>query len=344
MYQNAQRPVGIWLLICAFFIGMMVIIGGITRLTGSGLSITEWDLIMGAIPPTSDMQWEALFHKYQQTPEYEHVNYGMSLDDFKSIFWWEYIHRLVGRALGFLFLIPLIIFWVQKRIDKLLGFKLLGLFVLGGLQGLLGWYMVKSGLVSDPHVSHLRLTSHLILAFALFGATLWLAFNLLQPRWPGRHPQSLWIFVLVLGCVIFIQVALGGMVAGLKAGHMFNTFPKMGRFWIPPGMTLDPINNGVTMQFLHRLTGYVVFAMIIGFWWHSRKFMLSRMQQNGVWFMLGMGLVQVLLGIFTLLLNVPVWLGVLHQTGALVLFGGVIYAAHTLRPENRDVTPVTQMA
>jgi len=192
---GSDRSVGIWLLVCTVLIGAMVVIGGLTRLTGSGLSITEWDLVMGTIPPLDQDQWEEVFQKYRQSPEYLHVNSGMSLAEFKAIFWWEYIHRLLGRVMGFAFIIPLGVFIARRQLARRDILRLSLLFVLGGLQGLLGWYMVMSGLVKIPHVSHLRLTAHLTLAFLLFGSTLWLALQFLD-RAAERPPPAM------VGCLV----------------------------------------------------------------------------------------------------------------------------------------------
>ena len=336
MIYKANRSIGIWLVICAILIGGMVVIGGLTRLTGSGLSITEWDLVMGTIPPLDEGQWEEVFHKYQQSPEYKIVNAGMSLADFKTIFWWEFIHRLLGRVMGFAFLIPFLFFIARRQLTGSQVLRLSVLFVLGGLQGLLGWYMVKSGLVNVPHVSHLRLTAHLTLAFLLFGATLWFALQFFTGSTKHRssanaHP-GLYNLALALLGVIFLQVALGAMVAGLKAGYIFNTFPKMGLWWIPPGTWNIPLHNPTFIQFAHRLTAYLVLILIGWIWWKSRRAECSYQQRKGVLMVSLAGLGQVALGIATLLLIVPVALGSLHQFGALVLFACSIYLCHVLRP------------
>ena len=182
----AGRAVAAWLLVCALAVAAMVVVGGITRLTHSGLSMVEWQPLVGTIPPLSDADWQTVFEKYRQTPEYKLVNRGMSLAEFKGIFWWEYVHRLLGRAIGAVFLVPFLYFWWRGRIDARLGLKLAGVFVLGGLQGALGWYMVASGLVDEPRVSHLRLTAHLSLAFLILGAMLWIALDLLYPDREAR--------------------------------------------------------------------------------------------------------------------------------------------------------------
>ena len=334
--NGANRRIGIWLVVCAVLIASMVVIGGLTRLTGSGLSITEWDLVMGTIPPLGQAQWEEVFQKYQQSPEYRHVNLGMSLTEFKAIFWWEYVHRLLGRIMGFAFIIPLGVFIARRQLERQDILKLSVLFVLGGLQGLLGWYMVKSGLVKIPQVSHFRLTAHLALAFLLFGFTLRLALQFLdrgtkRPA-PARASLGLRAASLVLLGTIFLQVALGAMVAGLKAGYIFNTFPMMGNWWIPPGIWQIPLHNPVFIQFAHRLTAYLLILLIGWIWWRWRREDCDSRQSAGILLVSLAGLGQFILGILTLLLVVPIVLGSLHQLGALVLFGCAIFLCHTMRP------------
>jgi len=331
---KSHRQVATWLFICTFFIAVMVVIGGLTRLTGSGLSITEWDLVMGTVPPLNDGQWEVVFGQYKQSPEYKHVNSGMSMAEFQSIFWWEYIHRLIGRSVGFVFLIPFLYFAIRRKISGSQIGKLLILFVLGGLQGVLGWYMVKSGLVNDPHVCHYRLTAHLSLAFLLFGATLWQALhfkNGCPEKRKGAEKAPFLKVSLGLLALIMFQVALGAMVAGLKAGYMFNTFPKMGEHWLPPGMGHSILMNGIAIQFIHRMTAYLVVAAIALLWWKSRRVALTPRQRGGVDFLLLAVIIQFTLGVFTLIFHVPISLAALHQFGALVLLGGAVYFCHSLR-------------
>jgi len=333
-----QRQVAIWLCVCVFLIALMVVIGGLTRLTGSGLSITEWDLVMGTVPPTSEPQWQEVFLQYQQSPEYRLVNAGMSMAEFQSIFWWEYVHRLIGRTVGFVFLLPLMYFAIRRRVMGGDLVRLLMLFVLGGLQGVLGWYMVKSGLVKDPHVSHLRLTAHLSLAFVLFGATLWQGLRF----WDGcpRRKMNAQFSKSSLGLMMVImgQVALGAVVAGLKAGYLFNTFPKMGEYWLPPSMGHSVLMNPITMQFSHRVTAYLVVIAVAWLWWSSRSVGRSLQGVGLTWrqrrafdFLMIVVLGQFVLGVCTLLFYVPITLAALHQFGALVLFGGAVYLCYVLR-------------
>lgn len=329
--ERSQRQVARWLFVCAAAIALMVVIGGLTRLTGSGLSITEWDLVMGTVPPLNEAQWQVVFEQYKQSPEYRIVNAGMSMAEFQSIFWWEYVHRLVGRAVGFVFLIPFLYFVIRRKVTGRQAWKLLVLFVLGGLQGVLGWYMVKSGLVKDPHVSHYRLTAHLSLAFLLFGATFWQGLHF-RDGCPEKEKEGVFRKVSIgLLFLVMFQVALGAMVAGLKAGYMFNTFPKMGEYWVPPGMGHSVLMNGIAIQFIHRITAYFVLIAIGAMWWKSRRTVLNARQRSGFDFLLLVVMIQFVLGVFTLIFHVPVSLAALHQFGALVLLGGGVYLCHVLR-------------
>src|SRR5688572_21552208 len=216
-HRGSDHAIAAWLLACCALVFAIVVVGGVTRLTRSGLSITEWQPILGALPPLSDADWQLAFDKYRQTPEYMQVNRGMTLEAFKRIYWWEYVHRLLGRLVGVAFIVPLAVFAWRRRIPEGLGWKLAGVFVLGGMQGALGWYMVKSGLVDDPRVSQFRLTSHLTLAFLILGAMLWLALSLLYPKRTRLRAQAAsarrWSHA-TLACVL-AMVVTGGFVAGL---------------------------------------------------------------------------------------------------------------------------------
>lgn len=326
-----QRQVAIWLFGCVFLIAVMVVIGGLTRLTGSGLSITEWDLVMGTLPPMNESQWQEVFGLYQQSPEYRLVNAGMSLGEFKSIFWWEYGHRLIGRTVGFVFLLPLVYFAVRRRLTGGQLGSLLLLFVLGALQGVLGWYMVKSGLVKVPHVSHFRLMAHLSLAFLLFGATLWQGLRFWNGHGVKMKGGKYAAVSLGLLALIMFQVALGAMVAGLKAGYLYNTFPKMGEHWIPPSMGYDMLMNPILIQFSHRVMAYLLVLVVGWLWWSSRKSGLSWRQRRAFDFLLLAVMGQFALGVCTLLYYVPITLAALHQFVALVLFGGAVYLCYVLR-------------
>ena len=337
---QSQRPIALWLLVCCALIFAMVVLGGVTRLTHSGLSIVEWNPIMGALPPLNPSQWEETFSKYRETPEYLKVNRGMNLGEFKSIFWLEYYHRLLGRAIGVVFLIPFLYFLARRRLSRELVPKLLGLFVLGGLQGALGWYMVKSGLVNDPHVSPYRLTAHLGVAFIIYAYMLWLALGLLFPtpqHKAGTAITRLRRYALGVTTLIFIMVLSGGFVAGLKAGFAYNTFPTMNGQWIPAGLfALRPVwhnffENLATVQFDHRLLAYVLALVIPLFWLRARTFPLPPRARLAMHLLLAMLALQIGLGIATLLLIVPIPLAAAHQAGALMLFTIAVFVNHELR-------------
>ncbi|MFM9884759.1 MAG: COX15/CtaA family protein [Burkholderiales bacterium] len=328
-----------WLLACCALVAAIVVVGGATRLTRSGLSIVEWQPLIGAIPPLGEADWHTLFSKYQQTPEYKLVNQGMTLDAFKNIFWWEYGHRLLGRLIGIAFIVPLVWFAIRGRIDWGLGVRLFGVFLLGGLQGALGWYMVKSGLVDDPKVSHFRLTAHLGLALLIFSAMLWLALGLLFPsrRSFADSQAGLGRAALTTTALVFVMALSGGLVAGIRAGYAYNTFPLMNGHWIPPELfTIEPwwrnfFFNMATVQFDHRLLAYVL-IVLVGWlcWrvWATESTLRARRSVTLLAFALAL---QVALGIATLLYQVPVVLGVLHQGGAVLVLTAALLTAHALR-------------
>ncbi|HLS87094.1 MAG TPA: COX15/CtaA family protein [Burkholderiales bacterium] len=321
-----RRRVAAWLLVCAALVFLIVVVGGVTRLTRSGLSIVEWQPLVGTLPPLSEADWQELFAKYRETPEYQQVNKGMTLEGFKGIFWWEYIHRLLGRLVGLVFLVPFLWFLFRRKLEAGLAWKLGGIFILGGLQGALGWYMVKSGLVDNPHVSHFRLTAHLGLALALFSLQFWLALQLLFPREKATEKLP-----LVLPFIIFAMALTGGMVAGLRAGYAYNTFPLMNGHWVPPEvLMLEPwwknfLYNMATVQLVHRSFFWFLAVLIPVTWWRYRTFPSAN-------FLLLAFVAQASLGISTLLLHVPVGLGAAHQGGAVVLLAAAIWFAHSARP------------
>ncbi|MFN0300701.1 MAG: COX15/CtaA family protein [Burkholderiales bacterium] len=342
---NAQgAAVARWLLACCALVAAIVVVGGATRLTRSGLSIVEWQPLIGAIPPLGEADWQVLFAKYRQTPEYKLVNQGMSLDAFKNIFWWEYAHRLLGRLIGIVFIVPLLWFWARGSIDRGLGARLLGVFVLGGLQGALGWYMVKSGLVDDPKVSHFRLTAHLGLALLIFSAMLWLALGLLFPprRSFADSPSGLGRVALTITVLVFVMALSGGLVAGIRAGYAYNTFPLMNGHWIPPELfMIEPwwrnfFYNMATVQFDHRILAYALVILIGWLWWRVYATDRSRRARRSATFLAFALALQVGLGIATLLYQVPVVLGVLHQAGAVLVLTGALLTAHALRNERRS--------
>ena len=336
----AGRAVAAWLVVCAALVAAMVVVGGITRLTHSGLSIAEWQPLVGTLPPLSEGDWQAVFERYQQTPEYKLVNKGISLGEFKGIFWWEYLHRLLGRAIGVVFLLPLLWFWWRGRIDARLGWKLAGVFVLGGLQGAMGWYMVASGLVDEPRVSHLRLTAHLGIAFLILGAMLWIAYDLLFPRRVGaaRGAAGPVRLATVVAGLVFVQVLAGGLVAGIRAGKAYNTFPLMNGHLLPPEtFMLEPwwlnfFNNMATVQLDHRLLAWVLLFLVPWLWLRARRSGVSPAARSGAALLLGLVALQFGLGVATLLAGVPVGLAAAHQGVATLVFAAALFTTHALRP------------
>lgn len=340
LYQQTRhdRQVATWLILCAVVIFGMILLGGVTRLTHSGLSMVEWRPLMGIIPPLTEQAWLDVFEKYRQFPEYQKINRGMTLDAFKVIFMYEYLHRVLGRLIGVMFFFPMLYFALKGRVRAGIMPKLWGLFILGGCQGLLGWYMVKSGLVDDPHVSQYRLTAHLGLAVLIYTWMLWLILDLLSgvPR-AGQRRGGLARWGLVLVGLVFLMILSGGLVAGTRAGFAFSTWPLMGSSFIPPGLYagepawLDAFEDITTVQFNHRMFAYLLFVLI-----HAFAFFLWR-QVGTARARIACGLLvlalwlQVTLGIKTLLLHVPVSLAAAHQGGAVLLLSAMLFAAHTVR-------------
>ncbi len=337
--SRTRLQVAAWLLACCALVYAMVVVGGVTRLTHSGLSIVEWQPIIGAVPPLSEAQWMKTFGEYQLTPEYRKVNQGMSLAAFKSIFWWEYFHRLLGRTIGFVFLLPLLWFWRRGRIDRPLALKLAGIFVLGGLQGAMGWYMVKSGLVDDPRVSQYRLTAHLALALAIYAAMLWTALDLLYrgAEAAGARQPRLRRFSWIVTAMVAYMVVTGGFVAGTHAGLAYNTFPLMNGHLVPPEIfMLDPwplnfFNNLATVQFDHRLGAWLLALLVPWLWLKARRETLTPRARLMLNLLAGMLALQITLGISTLLLVVPVPLAAAHQAGAVLLLTIALLTNHALR-------------
>ncbi len=331
----SQRPVALWLLACCAMIYAMVLIGGITRLTESGLSITQWNPVMGAIPPLTQQEWQADFQRYQQIPQYRELNSGMTLDQYKHIYWWEYVHRLWGRLIGFAYLLPLLGFVAAGRVRGRLAWQLGGIFVLGGLQGLLGWYMVESGLADRVEVSPYRLTAHLLLALLIYAATLWTALDLLRPPSPGSEGagrRTDWR-ALALAAFVFVTITAGGITAGTRAGFIYNTFPLMDGHLIPAGYLdlspwwMNPLANVAAIQFDHRWLGISTLLLTLLYWWCSRR----DAADGTVHYVLAMALLQVALGISTLVLVVPIPLAAAHQAGAVMLFTLALVAAQAGR-------------
>lgn len=342
--QNAHyhNQIATWLLLCCTLIFAMVVLGGVTRLTQSGLSMVDWDPIMGVAPPMNQLQWQQAFNKYQRFPEYQQSNRDMTLDEFKSIFWIEYAHRLLGRTIALVFLVPLLYFLIRRRIERPLIPRLIGVFVLGGLQGLLGWFMVESGLADQPHVSPYRLTAHLAMAAIIYGYILWVALDLLLPKTENVVVviTSLRRFGLVVTGFICVMIISGGFVAGTKAGFAFNSFPLMNGRFIPEGtFALTPLwrnffENIATVQLDHRVIAYLLCIIIPVFWYKAGKASLSARAQLASHALLAMLVIQVGLGIATLLLLVPIPLAAAHQAGALLLLTVALFINHELRAQH----------
>jgi len=292
----------------------------------------------------NQVEWDAVFELYQHSPEYKKINHAMDVEAFKSIFWFEYSHRILGRLIGVLFLIPMLFFIATRRVGRKLTPKLVIMFVLGGLQGLLGWYMVKSGLINNPHVSQYRLTAHFGLAVLVYGYIFWVALGLFFKRESSASSgdaRQVLGYSRIITVLIFITLLSGGFVAGLKAGFAYNTFPLMNGQVIPDGIfRLDPLwanffENITTVQFDHRVFATLLFSLIPIFWWYSKRFELSSRVRLGIHLLLGALLLQVTLGISTLLLHVPVPLASAHQGGALLLFTASLFVLQQLTVSTR---------
>jgi heme a synthase len=341
MTDRDRRLVAAWLLICAALVFAIVLVGGVTRLTRSGLSIVEWQPLIGVLPPLSTADWEVLFAKYRETPEFRQVNFDMTLESFKAIFWWEYIHRLLARGIGLVFLLPLLLFQFARKLDRGLAWRLWGIFALGALQGAMGWWMVKSGLIDDPKVNPVRLAAHLGIALAIFAAELWIAMQLLSPR--VRRFDRL---AVLLPLVIFAMALSGGMVAGLRAGSAYQTFPLMNGHLVPPEvLMLEPwwrnfLYNLATVQLVHRAFFWTLSVLVLLAWWRGRHTLSAHA-------LLAAFVLQGTLGISALLMGVPVGLGAAHQGGAVLLLAAALWHARsengvrTLFPrsEKRVLTP-----
>jgi len=334
-----DRAVLRWLQLCLLLVFAMVLLGGATRLTESGLSMVTWHPA-GMLPPFAAGEWQAEFERYQQFPEFQQINRDMTLAEFRKIFWFEYSHRMLGRLIGLVFLLPFAWFWLRGRLKPGLTPRLAVMFLLGAMQGLLGWYMVKSGLVSRPQVSQYRLTAHLLSALLIYGFILWTIFNLAfadgyrrlaDSAAPGWRRLSLALLALVV-----LTVASGGFVAGLDAGLIFNTFPLMGGELIPQGWGalspwyLNPFENLVAVQFNHRWLAMTTGLLLLGWYLRGRARFDHRRVTRSFKLVGMMVIIQLALGIATLLLQVPVTLGVLHQAGALLLFSVMLFNVHAL--------------
>ena len=330
--RETDRAVALWLYICCAAIFAMMVLGGLTRLTGSGLSMVTWQPVTGWLPPLDAAEWESVFALYRETPEFRRVNFWMTVDDFRSIFWLEYLHRLWGRLIGVVFAVPAVWFALRGRIGRRLGIGLLLAFLLGAAQGALGWYMVQSGLVDRPEVSHYRLAAHLFLALAVYAWLFWLALGLTQGR-GGQGALGAHIGLVIAG--IALTAIWGAFVAGLDAGHIHPTFPLMDGRLVPreafsmAPWTADLTGNPVTVQLVHRWLAMLVLAAILALWWRVRR--LPQGQRLAFDLLAVAGILQAGLGVATLLLGVPLAAASLHQAGGVVLLSLAVYALHTNR-------------
>ncbi len=339
--MDLLRPVYKWLLLGCLLIAINVIIGGITRLTESGLSITEWKVISGTIPPLTAEKWNAEFVKYQSTPEYQLVNNGMTISEFKFIYFWEYFHRLWGRMMGLVFMIPFLIFWRRGLLKGWLMKRCLLILLGGAIVASLGWFMVLSGL-EGTDVSHYRLGIHLVAAFILFVYVLWTALDIKYDR--RKNTNSAFDLIKKLGVslliIVFVQILYGAFTAGMNAGTIYNTWPLMNGEFMPDNVTAmggffeNFTNHKDGVQFIHRWFAFIVVGFIVYIWMELRGMKMSLTQGKSITYLLIAVSVQFLLGVCTILLSnggVPVWIGVLHQIGALGLLTAVTFFNHRMR-------------
>lgn len=337
--MKKDRPVIIWLLSGCALLFIMVMVGGITRLTNSGLSMTDWHLVTDTFPPLTEEKWVNAFEEYKKFPEYQKINIhnDFTLSDYQFIYFWEWFHRFIGRIIGMVFFIPFVYFLIKKRLDTSTIKKCVILLLMGGFQGFLGWYMVKSGLIDNPDVSHFRLAIHLTFAFITFAYTLWVALDLIYPT-KNEVITSLRTIARIALVVLIIQIIYGGFVAGLNAGLIHNHWPLMsdGQFihdsvFIEQSTVLKNFTEGKSgVQFIHRTFAYVVVAMMFLLYFKSKKYSLHVLQQKGIHTLLFIVLLQFSLGVFTLLFYVPLWLGLAHQLVAFILLSVMVFTLHRL--------------
>lgn len=341
------RAVVVWLWTVYGFIAAMVLIGGITRLTESGLSMVDWHPLMGALPPLSEADWQAVFARYQQSPQYQQVNHWMTVGDFKAIFFWEYFHRLWGRLIGVVFFVPWLYFTLRGRLRGRWAGRALIAFVLGGLQGLLGWFMVQSGLVDVPAVSHYRLAAHLSLAFFVGAYVAWLALDMRPGPAPAEPDRARgvyragWAFIALLA----VQIVYGAFMAGTRAGYMYRTWPDMNGAFVPAGLGvmepvwLDAIANPDTINFVHRTLAWLVAAFALWLAYAGFRRAADARGRRAAVAVGALVVAQFVLGVLTVMHAVPVALGAAHQLGAYLLLTAALVLVHALRPRAGALTP-----
>lgn len=337
--KKEDKSVIIWLLSGCFLLFLMVTVGGITRLTNSGLSMTDWHLITDTFPPLTEAKWNAAFEEYKKFPEYQKINVhnDFQLDDYKFIYFWEWFHRFIGRIIGMVFIIPFVYFLIKKRLSGETIKKCIILLAMGGFQGFLGWFMVRSGLIDNPDVSHFRLSLHLTFAFITFAYTLWVALDLL---YPSKTEVIIPLRKLARITLVFllIQIIYGGFVAGLNAGLIHNHWPLMSDgqlihdsvFIEQETVFLNLVEGKSGVQFVHRTMAYVVVGLILALYFKSKKYSLSAIQQKGINSLVIIVFIQFGLGVFTLLFSVPLWLGLAHQITAFFLLTAMTFSLHRL--------------
>lgn len=326
-----------WLLSGCVLLFIMVMVGGITRLTNSGLSMTDWHLVTDTFPPTTEEAWNEAFEEYKKFPEYQKINihYDFTMDDYKFIYFWEWFHRFIGRIIGIVFIIPFTYFLIKKRLDAATIKKCVILLFMGGFQGFLGWFMVKSGLIDHPDVSHYRLALHLTFAFITFAYTLWVALDLIYPnKQEVILPLRKWARIALV--FLIIQIVYGGFVAGLNAGMIHNHWPLMSEgkiihetVWSEQPTWFQNLTEGKSgVQFVHRTMAYVVVGLMLFLYFKSKKYTLNSLQTKGTKILVLFVGLQFVLGVFTLLFQVPLWLGLAHQMMAFLLLSSMVFVLH----------------
>ncbi|WP_298501476.1 COX15/CtaA family protein [uncultured Maribacter sp.] len=333
--MKENKSVIYWLFTGCILIFIMVLVGGITRLTHSGLSISNYNLISGTLPPLNAEEWQEAFDLYKQFPEYQKLNSHFAIEDFKSIFFWEWLHRFIGRFIGIVFIVPFVYFLVRKKLNKATLKKCLLLLGMGAFQGFLGWYMVKSGLVNRPDVSHFRLAAHLITAFITCAYSFWVALDLIYPERKPAVPGLKKILQIAL-LLLITQIIWGAFVAGLDAGFIHNFWPSMSEgklihetvYMEQQPFLKNFIEGKSGVQFIHRYLAYIVVAIIIYIRVKSKGITTTELQKRGIQYLVILVLIQFALGVFTLLLAVPLWLGIAHQIVAFLLLGAMTFTLH----------------
>ncbi|RIV32469.1 heme A synthase [Flagellimonas lutimaris] len=333
--MKKNKYVVYWLLTGCFLIFVMVLVGGITRLTHSGLSISDYKLIQGTIPPMNEQEWQEAFELYKQYPEYQKLNNHFGIEEFKDIYFWEWLHRVIGRFIGVVFMVPFLYFLVTKKLDKPTIKKAIILLIMGGFQGFLGWYMVKSGLIDRPDVSHFRLAAHLTTAFLTFAYSLWVALDLIYPE-KKEIDKGIRNLIRIGLVLLLLQIIWGAFVAGLDAGFIHNHWPLMSEgklihetVYIEQQPVIKNFFEGKSgVQFVHRYLAYLVVGFIALIWFKTRKMPTTPLQEKGLKVLLGLVFVQFLLGVLTLIYAVPLWLGIAHQIGAFFLLAAMTFTLH----------------